>query len=343
MRTSFAVLLLMASLTVTAAEQSSQTAEKKSLVSRFLSKGEARMALTEGDERRYFDLLHLGEMRAKTGLPLAGLSLAEGREAARKHYANEAVDFTQAERNAIEGMLQRLYPRLMATAPLYARHPWCFIKVGIRIEGGLPHTRGDCIVFSSRYVNDFAELAAQKRFDVLDGPFSNLLVHEQTHVLQRRYPVLFAALYTKILKYRHIVPAPLTPWLQENGMTNPDAMDTGWAYPVSEGGDARWIMPYLVLRNLTQPKMPRDFINIGVPVMEGRNGWEIVNAPNGLNQELVANFMAYARQFPNPDQAYHPNEFAADVLAEWLVPSGGADMEHPIAKNTIAWARVSLR
>ncbi len=64
---------------------------------RFLTQDEARIALTEGEGRAYYAGLQLGEMRAKTGLPLQDLSLAEARERVRQVYGERTMEFSVEE------------------------------------------------------------------------------------------------------------------------------------------------------------------------------------------------------------------------------------------------------
>lgn len=310
---------------------------------RFMSKEEAGKTLTEGEARQYYQSLQLGEMRAKTGLPLEGMTLEQAREATRRHYAGETRNFTPEEQSAIEGVLQRLHTAFVSKAPMYARQPWCFIKVSMNVEGGLPHTRGNCIVLSLAMLEGMAGLAVQKRFAALDAMAANLLVHEQTHVLQRRYPELFASLYTEVLDFRHLVPAPVTPRLLEYGVVNPDAPDTGWAYAITDGGKTRWIMPYLVLSRLATPVMPDHFVTLGITVTEKSGRWTVADDAASNTGQFIRDFSLYAKAFPNPGQAYHPNELSADVLAAWIAGAGDVDLRHRAAAAMLDWARVKLR
>jgi hypothetical protein len=307
---------------------------------RFLSAEQARIALTEGVEKQYFASLYLGEMRAKTGLPLTGKTLDEARELTRLHYAAEVLDFTADEKAALEGVLVRLQPNLLKRAPLYARTPWSFLKVSDKVEGALPHTRGDHIVLSTDLLQALARLHREGRLERLDAYGANLLVHEQTHVMQRRYPALFARLNTDVFGFQRLDPAPVTPYLLRNGVVNPDAPDCGWAYPARDEKGTRWVMPYLLLENKERPRMPQDFTVVGVTV-EKRNGRWVVQGPEDKPEMAPLQTMeAYVRAFPDPSQAYHPNEIAADVLGGWITV--GQD-RHPLAAATASWAGKNLR
>jgi hypothetical protein len=316
---------------------------KAPFVIHFMSKEEASRALSDGKSIAYYQSLNLGEMRAKTGLALEAVTVENAREITRTFYASETLEFTSEESAAIQALLRQLYPFLEARAAAYITNPWCFIKTSVRIEGGLPHTRGDCIVLSPSVLDEFVLLRSQNRTKELFDSGANLLVHEQTHVLQRKYPDRFTSLYVKHLGFRHMVPAPGNNWMRDVGVVNPDAPDTGWAYPVSTSIGQQWIMPYLVLKPSAHPVMPEDFITLGITVQKNDRTWKLSDASPTSIRQLVMDFFAYAKQFPNPDQAYHPNELTADILAAWLSNSNALDLQHPISVATLAWAKIYLQ
>ncbi len=336
-RTALSVFALMFVCAMASAAAASLPAAP---VVRFLSIQEARSALTEPEVQRYFDSLYLGEMRAKTGLPLTGLTLAEARERTRKHYASEVLEFSPDERAALAGVVARLYPVLAQKAPLYARTAWSFMKVSTKVEGGLPHTHGAHIILSPAILQEFVEHHKQGRFSQLDAIAAYLLAHEQTHVIQRLQPALFATLCTDVFGFRHIDPAPVTPWLLERSVVNPDAPDSGWAYPLVEGNTTRWIMPYLLLRNRDTPRMPQDFVLAAVTLEHADDRWSVAQRNGQPVVEPLLGIEAYIKAFPDPSQAYHPNEIAADVLGSWII---GQSMDHPMVEKSAKWAERHLK
>jgi hypothetical protein len=102
----------------------------------FLSAAESRSALTQGNGGEYFELLHIPDLRAKTGLALQDLSLEAAREQARAAYAAATLDFTAEEKAALSEAIEAVQPLLVERAPLYARTPWSFIKVDRVIGSG---------------------------------------------------------------------------------------------------------------------------------------------------------------------------------------------------------------
>ena len=310
---------------------------------RFLSKTEARKAMTEGVERAYFAHLQIPEMRAKTGLPMNGISVDEAREKTRQHYAAQVQEFTADERAALQGVLSRLRPLLQDKAPLFARTPWIFLKISANVEGGLPHTRGDAIVLSSPLLRSFVQQHLRGDFRELDSFAANMLVHEQTHVVERRRPALFYGLFTEVFGFKRLQPAPVDSWLQEHGVVNPDAPDCGWAYPVKGASQTRWVMPYLVLQNTQTPHMPQDFLMIGVTVEHKGSLWSVVEDKGVPEQGPLSGIAGYAAAFPNEDEFYHPHEIAADLIAHWIAGNGGGDLNHSLRAKIANWGRDKLR
>jgi hypothetical protein len=335
MRHTFALSLLMLfSLPV--------LGDEPAAVIHFLSQAEARAALTTGPERGYYARLQLAEMRAKTGLALQNVTLEAAREQVRDTYGERVEDFSADEQGVLREVLNGLQTILRTRAPLYARTPWAFIKVDATIEGGLPHTRGDCIVLSDAIT---ARIVQARAKGALSAPLSlwNLLVHEQTHVLQRRHPELFVNLYTQSMGFRHVVFAAAPQWLIERNVVNPDAPDADWVFPIGDASARHWILPDVLLLKLDHPRMPDDFDIVALEVREQAGTWEFAdrNLPASL-QELSA-LPDFVRAFPIQDELFHPNEICAGLLAAIITESGIELPQHPLWNKTRAWAVQALR
>ncbi|HVN98953.1 MAG TPA: hypothetical protein VMT49_02825 [Steroidobacteraceae bacterium] len=309
---------------------------------RFLSSAEASAALTGGNERSYYAQLQMAEMRAKTGLEFNGLSLEAARDAARKAYGAATRDFSDDERAALRDAVESMQPVLAAKAPLYARTPWCFIKVGAAIEGGLPHTRGRCIVLAESVVASLAQAHAKAKFDHASGVWL-LLLHEQSHVLQRQHPALFATLYTQVFGFRKAALVP-PDWLRERRVINPDAPAVEWIYPLGAGAARHWIVPDIELSSLEHPRMPEDFKIVALGVHEARhNHWVVDDAIMPAAQTDLESVAGYVDAFPVKGEAFHPNEIAAQMLAELIAGGKMQNPDHPLWGRTRQWAAQALQ
>ncbi len=331
-----AIVLALLLTAFTAAAQAQQASIH------FLSREQARAALTQGAARSYYARLQLAEMRAKTGLPLQNLTLQAARDQVREAYGAAAEDISADEQAALSDAIETLQPILQARAPLYARTPWSFIKVSKNIEGGLPHTRGDSIVLSDAVMAAIARAHAQAKPDPPTRLW-NLLVHEQTHVLQRHSPALFAPLYTEAFGFRQVALEPPPEWLRLRRVINPDAPDADWVFPIGDGGARRWVLPDLVLENLDNPRMPQDFSIVALAVKQDGALWHYVDQAQPAALRSLSGLEAYVRAFPEHQELFHPNEICAVMLAELITGDDVQQPEHALWATTRAWAERALR
>jgi hypothetical protein len=307
-----------------------------------LTRAEASAALTDSAAQGYYAQLQLAEMRAKTGLPLKDLSLDAARAAASKAYGAATEDFADDESAALRDAVESMQPVLSARAPLYARTPWCFIKVNGTIEGGLPHTRGDCIVLAEGVLQALTKAHAQGKFDHPSGVWA-LLLHEQTHVLQRRNPTLFAGLFTDVFGFRQVEVLP-PDWLRVRRVINPDAPLVEWIYPLGKDAARHWVLPDLELLELDHPHMPADFrvVALGVHEVNGRR-WAIDDLDLPATQADLESVADYVDAFPVKGEAFHPNEIAAEMLAEIITAGRMQNPQHELWARTRQWADKALR
>ena len=311
----------------------------------FLSReaGADALARTPGDS--YYATMRLLESRARTNSPLKGMSIAEARVAVRDYEAAAVRPFAPAETAAIRLAVERLQPLLAERAPLYARTPWSFVKLSGVAEGGMPHTRGAHIVLPEDVAAAFAHVGRDLAADApskMSRTLLNLLVHEQTHVLERAHPERFEPLITQVFGFTRMSPAPSTPWLDVHEFENPDGPDVVWAFPLERIGGAGWVMPHLVVPDLEQPRMPQDFQTIGVEVRRTDGGWQVVEdgrVPRARDLDAIRGWHAH---FPFADEDFHPNEIAAVTLAHWILRDVPDIDSRPLMPAVADWAKTAL-
>ncbi len=316
---------------------------------RFLGAAEAADALRHAGDTYYADM-QLREIRMRMDSPMAGVTLADARIAVRDLDTGAALDFTDEERDAIEHVLARTQPTLAARAPLYARTPWSFIKLADRAEFGFPHTRGPHIVLPAAAA---ARMTQRSRAAAASGSkaglaaSASLLVHEQTHVLQRASPARFEPLFTEVMGFVHATPGPMTPWLDEQIVRNPDAPDLGWIMPLDKlGGGTGFVLPLLAVKDLDVPRAAAnfgaDFRTIGVEVARTDAGWTVLQDDDRPRLRDLAQVPGYAARFPFPDEDFHPNEIAAVMLSHWILRDVPYVDRRPLMAACTAWARTAL-
>ncbi len=309
----------------------------------FLSPQAAADALAHGDG--YYAGMGLQEIRARVRSPLAGLSLAGARVAVRDHDVAAVLPFSDEAQVAIRGIVERMQPQLVQRAPLYARTPWSFIQLDDRAEGGMPHTRGPHVVLPKAAVDAWVKMHRQASAagTLATSPRGRgLLLHEQTHVLERLFPTRFESLITQAFGFTRMPAAPLTPWLAAHRCTNPDGVDVTWAFDLARVGGQGWIMPDVLLPDTPVPRMPEDFQSVAIDVMPGADGWKIVEAAGQPRRRPLDKVPGYDAWFPFPDEDFHPNEIAAVALSHWILKDVPDIDKRPLMPAIAAWAKTGL-
>jgi hypothetical protein len=304
--------------------------------------GAAALARAPGDT--YYDRMGLLEIRARLRSALPGMSLADARVAVRDDDAAAVLPFDDEERDAIAGVVERMQPLLAERAPLYARTPWSFIKLDDRAEGGMPHTRGPHIVLPRRVVASYVAMQREMREAgklAVTPRGRNLLLHEQTHVLQRLDPGRFEPLYTDVFGFTRMDGGPVTDWLAAHRCTNPDGPEVVWAFPLERIGGSGWVMPDVVLPDKPLPRMPQDFQAVGVEV-RGGIGWRVVERAGKPVLHDLDDLHGWHAHFPFPDEDFHPNEIAAVTLAHWILRDVPDLDARPLMPAVAAWAKAAL-
>ena len=311
----------------------------------FLSRDAGAHALASAPGDGYYASMGLLEIRARMRSPLAGMSLADARVAVRDYDAAAVLPFIDEERAAIAGVVERMQPLLAERAPLYARTPWSFIQLDDRAEGGMPHTRGPHIVLPKAAVDAYVKMhrEATAAGTLATTPRGrSLLVHEQTHVLERAHPHRFEPLFTEVFGFTRMAPAPTTPWLDAHVCTNPDGPDLAWAFALEKIGGSGWVMPAVTLPDVAVPRMPQDFQAIAVEVARGAGGWRIVESDGVPKRRDLDRVAGWHTRFPFPDEDFHPDEIAAVALSHWILRDVADIDSRPLVPALAAWAKTAL-
>jgi hypothetical protein len=171
----------------------------------------------------------------------------------------------------------------------------------------------------------------------------NLLLHEQTHVLQRRNPALFAKFYESTLDFRHVQFAPRPEWMVLRRVINPDGPDDTWIFSVGSGASQRWYLPQILLKNVAQPKMPSDFQIVALPVNERQGHFELADSSAPDRMQNLDDIAEFQQRYPIHGEVFHPNEIAAAMLAALLTDSAKDEPTHELWARTGEWMHQALR
>ena len=310
----------------------------------FLAPEAAADFLAHGDG--YYAGMGLQEIRARVRSALPGMSLADARVAVREYDVAAVLPFSDAARSALRGIVERMQPLLAERAPLYARTPWSFIQLDDRAEGGMPHTRGPHIVLPKAAVDAWVAMDQEMREAgklAVTPRGRSLLLHEQTHVLERLYPQRFEPLITQVFGFTRVPVAPITPWLSAHRVVNPDGPDVVWAFDLQRIGGEGWILPDVVLPDVAVPRMPEDFQAVAIELARNADGWRMVEQDGEPKRVALDKLPGYDGYFPFPDEDFHPNEIAAVTLSHWILKDVPGLAARPKMPDVGAWAVLGLR
>ena len=148
-----------------------------------------------------------------------------------------------------------------------------------------------------------------------------LLLHEQTHVFQRRHPELFDSLYTGQWGFIRAKSIAACPWIVAHQLLNPDAVDCPWVFPILRPDGTNYIWPLCSLPDGPGPKrMQSDFSMLAIHVTRQGDEFRVEQSLDGRPKysELMS-VRAYREVFPQSTNIYHPHEASADLFAKLVV------------------------
>ena len=280
----------------------------------FLTGDDARKEIINDAMEPYFSRLQPAEMEMKTGKAFPDGTLEELRAECRKRYQSAVVDFTPEEKTLLAAAVEKA-SALTTDYPLYHDLPWSFVKTDGTIEGGLPYTLGGSIFLAQRDLQMALRVAA----DAGAGILTHLLLHEQSHVFQRKYPKIMADLYQNLWHFEKLDPIAFDSVLIAKHVFNPDGPDVTWAYPVGNAADHTFILPMVIAEKPAAAKtwvMLRDMTMVAVPLTRKDKTFTPDRTDDGKTKTVgLSSFRDYIRQFPVGGDNYHPNEIAAEAFA----------------------------
>lgn len=237
----------------------------------------------------------------------------------RQHYVQSVLEFTPEEKKMLD-IINKDYLKLIDGN--YSRvfkklGPLQFMKVKNDIENGMPHTRGEYIVFSKSYFQKLSNLFRRNPHFLLDREnlhVVRLIAHERFHIFQRLYPKIMEEFYQNKWKFEPLMERLPSEILEVN-RTNPDALpDKNWIFHIK---DNNYILPLCVYKskhsdNINQTK------NIYVEVTKNKDKVRFSNLKLDLTEKkLLINLKEFSEFFGYQGaNNYHPHEISASLFED---------------------------
>jgi hypothetical protein len=315
----------------------------------FLSIEQGRATFLDDSFDTFLSGLTALEVAAFTGKEVSVPSAAAVRAEAATRFGDAIMELSGEEREALTWTVGEL-ERNLGTLGLagFARCPWRFVKTQSWLCGGMSYTRGTAIVLSQRVLESIVErwrTARQSGDPKETMRAQGLLLHEQTHVLQRLFPRRFGALYEQWGFVRGVVRSDAA--IEASKVTNPDAPLASWLIPAEEKGAYHWARVQL-RPGRSVPKLGEDFVETAYMVKKRDDAFVLERDRSGSPRSLpLAELTTYTRRFPVTTGIDHPNEIAAYMLVDYyreaifaIVPRSPLTAEQTAVRELFrAWTR----
>jgi hypothetical protein len=286
----------------------------------FLNTDAARAAIIDDSADPYFSRLEDHEMSAKTSSPITGDTHMAKIAECKKRYQAAVMDFTDEDKAVLKFFVEKFSVPLKQKYPVFGNTPWSFIKISDTLEGGMPHTRGAHVILPEGLLARFAMF--KLRLGDASLPIGgSLLIHEQTHVLERLHPELFVPLFTDTFHFVQAKKIEASKWLTDRQLLNPDGTVANWIYPMTEDGKQTYILPLITFDEPNPTNLKHGISMIAVtmaPTHDG--GYQPVLGDDG--NPIVRPLREVTEYVSGPGAEannYHPNEIIADRFAEVVV------------------------
>ena len=232
-------------------------------------------------------------------------------------YSKRAMNFTLSER---EKLIQAITD-IKTQARKKKLHRWRFLtnltwklaKVSDEVDFGFPHTHEDTIFLPENFINM-----------PLNDYFIQTLVHEMTHVWQRKMPLEFENLYTNYWDFNKTNRVCGTEEYLRKTRTNPDISHIFYIFQEK-------LLPLSVYNTET---LSTEFIGIPVELNNKPDGGYKVKSgetPVSLNQ-----IQEYRDFFEISNNHYHPDELSAELIAN-LFMKRDRKVLPPGSQNLVKW------
>lgn len=286
----------------------------------FLSRKQARKAISRDQQEPFFSRLTKLSIEAISSGEITSGPLKKRREKLLHWYQQEIQSFHPAEEEALTWFIDKLAPVLQQHYARIADTPWKFVKVSNKVAGGLPHTIGNVILFPKKTLQLFVQVSESPNSSHhhLVDRLVFLLMHEQTHVIERQEPSRYHSLYQEVWGFTEAEKIRSSEWLKNHELQNPDGMNTNWIYQLDKGKSSRWILPILILSSPERPDLPRDLRQVAISLQKQDNeGFSLKTDHTGTPEtQSLSSVHEYDQYFQGIRSAYHPHEILADALGK---------------------------
>lgn len=239
----------------------------------------------------------------------------------KAQYAAGVTVWSEAETARLTALVEREREKI-ATLAAWLPDTVLFIKGSRAIDGGLPHTRANAIVFGPTLPASEEGLAS-------------LFYHELFHILSRHVSATARESLYGIVGFERCASVTLPPSLRARGVSNPDVEDGAFTVQVEGGPEGTLdLMPYLTANperfDPAKPVFQSYFQLVFLNMKRGpRDSCALVQATGATSIFPPAAVQAalFKRTGRNTNYVFHAEETLADNFA--FLMTGKTDVPDP--------------
>ena len=242
----------------------------------FLDPSKAQDIMSDSDYLKYFKLVDFNTRDC------SNISTCS------EKYKKNTVAFMPNEKRAVELLIKTIISRVQKSKTMpkdniqfmvsILKQNFKFIKSTHLIEGNMPHTRQDCIVFPIVWYQKLTKLyhkvdkVTEKKATGIENKaileFGGTMLHELSHIFQRQNPATFNTFYNYRWYFIYADQIDLSDDIKQRIRLNPDGLETMWIWKYPSLNYGLWINAIFDSQN---EKNLRNTKYVGIPVIKKKD------------------------------------------------------------------------
>lgn len=264
----------------------------------YLSAKNAGKVFSNSEKFPQIKKFRLNEIYARTTYYGSSSNINNMRNIAKKIYTKNTINFTEVDKFKINNNLNSLNKRIIDfnnknNTNIPVMKTWNLIKISSNMDWGFPYTINNYIVIS----DDFITNTTTKQM-------LSTLFHEQFHIYQRKYPMIFKKLYSQ-WNFKYIKNFKLPSKIDDYIITNPDAPNNDYIFKLNKNN---YLLPILILDKNNND----NHLSKCIYLKKNKNLFSIKSSKL-FNLKDIPN---YYTRFYKIHQNYHPNEIFANLMSK---------------------------
>jgi len=232
-------------------------------------------------------------------------------------YKNNILNITENEKRATTWLIDNMYKQICEAMPKIQNtiNEVKFIKVSSRIEGNMPHTRSDCVVFPAYWYEELINFHRNSELDYAIKEYGGTLIHELFHIIQRKYQSIMDDFYESSLYFVKAQDIEMITPIRNRVRTNPDGVEMMWVWDYPEQSNPIWVNAIYANEGAQKVNNLKQVKYMAVKLeRKGSRRYQVVKINNRTIMEPINQNQPFISFFQLSHNNYHPNEITAEYF-----------------------------